>query len=144
MNIQFNNWQLINLSGLQTALTNGSSQFDAELNSFDVFADLNPEIETNTRLKGTTDFGSVFNYDVIGNNFLSDAPFYTITSANFTRVTTGSTTIVTGSLTEFFDDFGDSSYSGFFNKVSYTSGSTTFLIEGRISVDTAGDPAGGT
>ena len=55
MNIQFNNWQLINLSGLQSALTDGSNQFEVELNSFDVFADFDAEIETNTRLKGTTD-----------------------------------------------------------------------------------------
>jgi Ca2+-binding RTX toxin-like protein len=151
MNIQFSNWQLIDLNALDSGVTSAIAEFDAIFNPFDSFAITPPGVETNTQITGTwvnPDTGTIFKADVRGNHFTDTVPFETVNSISLidTNVLTKRNLLVTGSVTF---DFDLSLYSGSLNKISYTSsitaGLTNLLIEGTFNVDNlTGEFAGGT
>ena len=144
MNIQFSNWQLINLNDLDNNLNNAGNEFASIFNEFDAYS-VFTDIVTNTRITGTWySTGTEFNVDLRGNHFIDDVPIETVNSLSLTDSTRN--LLVTGSVTYNYD-YG--LYSGYFNKFSYVStdiaSQINLLIEGRFNVDSfTGEFSGGT
>ena len=112
MNIQFSNWQAIDINALNNAFISGTNEFTALLNSFDPNTIINP-VATNTRLTGNSNGLAV---DVRGNHFIDEASFQTVNYVSLIDATRN--LLVTGSVTE---DFNTGLFSGAFNRFSYTS-----------------------
>jgi trimeric autotransporter adhesin len=139
MNIQFNNWQAIDLNALNNAFTAGLNEFTTLLNSFDVNL-VAPTIQTNTRYAGTW---SGFRVDIAGNHFADTASFQTVNSLSLIDPTRN--LLVTGAVTQ---DFNSGFFSGSYNKYTYTStntgGLSNLLFLGTLYVDQFGNLANAT
>ena len=133
MNIQYNNWNLINLSQLQSAFDTGLTEF------FDLFYTFDPTFiatSSNTRVTGTTFNG--YNFELRGNHFTDAVPLETLTylslsNANTSLLATGNVTLDENSL----------SYYGYYDKFLLISPTTNLLLLGNVNVDSSGNPSNG-
>ena len=144
MNLQFSNWQLIDLNVLDAGLTSALAEFDTIGAAFDATNfNLDPNF-TNTKLTGTW---NGFNVVVLGNNFTN----FNVSTETYTSISlidsldTTRQLLVTGNIVYNYDL---DSFSGYETKLSYVStkltGLTNLLIQGKFNVDTFGDFNGGT
>ena len=139
MNIQFNNWQSIDLNAVDNAFTAGVNEFSTLLNSFDPdFVGVSSS--TNTRFTGDWNGLAV---DVRGNHFIDSYPIQTVNSLSLIDVSLNF--FVSGSVSH---NFNTGLTSGFYNKYSYTStnaaGLTNLLFLGTLNVDSFGNLANST
>ena len=135
MNIQFNNWQQIDLVNLNNGFNAAIVEFETLFSAFDSDFIQN-EVDTNTRITG---IWNGFNVDLRGNHFIDDVPISTVNSISLTSPTTNLN--VSGSVTY---DFNSGTFSGSYSNISYTSTNADVKIVGQFNVDIFGDLAGGS
>ena len=137
MNLKYNQWQNIDLSSLDDAI---SSAFDGPESLLLGFESFFPDTFTNTRLTGEY---NGFQIVVIGNHFTDSSPSMTISSISFTKSASESFQ-VTGNVTYNYDT---GLYSGYYSSVVYQSASAgqRFEFTGKIGVDPyTSEPTSGT
>ena len=144
MNIQYSDWQSINLNQVQSAFDAGLNEFFNTYNAnFDPLGStvLNTIVDTNIRTAGTTLSG--FNFDVRGNHFLDDVPFAVFNYIGLSNIS--SNLLITGNLIYNYDAFNNN-YSGYYDKFSYTStiSNTNLLLLGRVNIGGNGNITNGT
>ena len=139
MNIQFNNWQQINLNDVNNAFIAGVNEFNTLFDSFDPNL-VTGGISTNTRLTGNW---NTFVVDALGNHFIDSVSFQTFTSLSL--IDPARNLFVSGNINQ---DLNTGLVSGFYNKYSYVStnatGLTNLLFLGTLNVDSLGNLANST
>ena len=145
MNVQFNNWQLIDLNAFASTLSTALTKVDNIFNGLDPNGPV-VNVNTNTLITGSWfDFSSGANYslEMKGSGFLA-----AISTVNYLGLTDSNHTIqYFGSVTY---NANIDVYSGYFNKITYDVISPTlgeiknFEFSGRFNLNATGAFSGGT
>ena len=139
MNIQFNNWQLIDPSALDMAINNGANEFFSIFNSFNYFFGT-PTVDTNTQQAG---FWNGFQYNLLGNHFIDDVPLEIFNSLS---LVSGTQNFFASGNTVY--NYDTNTISGYFDRLSYSSsnsfGLSNFQLIGISNLDSFGGLASGS
>lgn len=139
MNIQYNNWQLINISTISESFTQGVNELD------DIFSGLSPygqliTYQSNTRLEGIWDG---YSFSMRGNHFVDSVPYTTTTYLGLNNSVQSAN--MYGYVTY---NYNTDRYSGYFSKVTYSSTSpsdslSNFEYVGKLNINGVGEVSSG-
>jgi Ca2+-binding RTX toxin-like protein len=138
MNIQFSNWQAVNLLNLQTAVSNSAIEFYSLFNSFNTIGALpDPNEDPNTHQTG---YWNGYRFDLQGNHLADATPIEVFNSLYLTPATVDhpQTLYVGGNVTY---DLNAGTVSGYYNQLTYFSPitQTNFRLIGKINLDAFGN-----
>ena len=133
MNIQFNNWQSVNLLNVQTATNNSANEFYGLFNNFDYSFGNASIANTNIRQAGNW---NGFQYDLRGNYLIDDTPFLAFSSLSLTSA--AQNLFVNGNV---LYDYNAGTVSGYYNQLTYSSSitQTNFRLIGKIDLNAFGN-----